>query len=75
LVTEVARSAMTSATVSTNTIVYVANYAAGTGTGTLVEAGIFNDATTGTMLSRTASINVVKSATDTLTISWTITVS
>ncbi len=74
LVAEVARVAITSATVTTNNVAYVASFPAGTGTGTLLEAGLFNDATVGTMLSRTASINVVKGATDTLTITWTITV-
>lgn len=75
LITEIARAAVTSATVSTNTIAYVVSFAAGVATGTLVEAGIFNDASAGTMLSRTASISVVKGASDSLTITWTITVS
>ncbi len=74
LIAEVARVAVTSATVTVNSIAYEATFPAGTGTGTLLEAGLFNDATTGTMLSRTASINVVKGATDTLTITWTITI-
>ena len=74
LVAEVARAAVTSATVTTNSIAYVATFPAGTGTGTLLEAGLFNAASTGTMFSRTASINVVKGATDTLTITWTVTV-
>lgn len=74
LVAEAARVAATS-TVTANSIAYVASFPAGTGTGTLVEAGIFNDPTAGTMLSRTASINVVKGALDTLTITWTLTVS
>lgn len=75
LLGEAGRVALTSANDSTNTVVYVATFGAGTATGTLLEAGLFNDATTGTMLSRTASINVVKGASDTLTITWTITVS
>lgn len=70
---EVARAAVSSAVVTANSITYTATFGAGTGTGTLLEAGLFNDATVGTMLSRTASINVVKGATDTLTIVWTIT--
>ncbi len=74
LVAEVARVANTSAIVTANAVAYTATFGAGVGTGTLLEAGLFNDATTGTMLSRTASINVVKGASDTLTIVWTITV-
>ena len=74
LVAEVARVAVTSATVTANAIAYTASYGAGTATGTLLEAGLFNDTSAGTMLSRTASINVVKGATDTLTIVWTVTV-
>ena len=70
---EVARAAVSSAVVTANSITYTTTFGAGTGTGTLLEAGLFNDATVGTMLSRTASINVVKGATDTLTIVWTIT--
>jgi hypothetical protein len=74
LLGEVARVALTSATVTANSIAYIATFPAGIGTATLLEAGLFNDAVAGTMLSRTASINVAKAATDTLTITWTITV-
>lgn len=75
LVVEVGRVAITSSVVTSNAVAFVATFGVGVATGTLVEAGLFNDATTGTMLSRTASINVVKAATDTLTITWTVTVS
>jgi len=74
LVAEVARAAVASATVTANSVAYSVTFGAGIGTGTLLEAGLFNDASAGTMLSRTASINVVKGATDTLTIVWTVTV-
>ena len=74
LVAEVSRVAVSSATVTSNSVAYVATLPAGTGTGTLLEAGLFNAASLGTMFSRTASINVVKGATDTLTITWTVTV-
>lgn len=72
LVAETGRVGITSATVGTSNIVYVALFPAGTATGTIVEAGIFNDATTGAMLSRTASLFVIKGASDTLTITWTV---
>ena len=74
LVAELARQAMTSTTVVSNVITYVATYAPGVGTGTIVEAGLFNDPTVGTMLSRTASLSAIKGASDSLTITWTITV-
>jgi hypothetical protein len=74
LLGEVARGAVAIATVTANAVAYSITYGAGVGTGTLLEAGLFNDAAVGTMLSRTASINVVKGATDTLTIVWTVAV-
>lgn len=74
LVAELARRALTSTTVSTNTTQYVASYPAGTGTGALVEAGIFNDSASGTMLCRTVFPVVNKGADDTLSITWTITI-
>lgn len=74
LVAETARVAVSTTTVTSNSVAYVATVPAGSGTGTLLEAGLFNAVSSGTMFSRTASINVVKGATDTLTITWTITV-
>ena len=47
-------------------------FAAGTGTGTITEAGIFNATSGGTMLSRTTFTPIVKHASDSLTVSWTI---
>jgi hypothetical protein len=43
-------------------------------TTTIKEAGIFNHATVGDMLARTVFSTVEKAETDTMTISWTITV-
>jgi hypothetical protein len=71
--TELARVALTSTTVSTNTIEYVASYAAGTGTGALVEAGIFNAASAGDMLCHVVFDVINKAAADSMTITWTIT--
>jgi hypothetical protein len=73
--TENARVALTSTTVTGAQIVYVASFPAGTGTAALTEAGIFNDGTTGTMLCRTVFSAINKGASDTLSITWTITVS
>ena len=72
---EVARGALTSTTVSNNTIAYVETFAAGTGTGAIVEAGVFNASSGGTMLCRTVFAVVNKGSADAMTITWTITVS
>lgn len=69
------RSALTSTTVSTNTITYVASFAAGTGTGAVTEAGIFNASSAGTILARTVFPVVNKQSGDSMTVSWVITVS
>ena len=73
--TELDRNALTSTTVTGNQIEYVASWAAGDGTGAVTEAGIFNDVTAGTMLARTVFDVVNKAANDTLSITWTITLS
>lgn len=69
------REALDSTTVSTNTIVYVASFEAGDATGAVTEAGIFNAASAGTMLCRTVFPVVNKGASDTMSITWTITLS
>tara|TARA_E500000331_G_scaffold65392_1_gene60064 strand:- start:376 stop:819 length:444 start_codon:yes stop_codon:yes gene_type:complete len=75
LVTEAARQSLTSTTVSSNTVEYVAAFAAGTGTGAITEAGVLNAASGGTMLCRTVFSVVNKGASDSMTITWTITIS
>jgi hypothetical protein len=72
---EVARGALTSTTVSNNTIAYVETFAAGTGTAAIVEAGVFNASSSGDMLCRTVFAVVNKGSQDAMTITWTITVS
>lgn len=71
---ELARVALTSTTPSTNVVTYVGDYPAGTGTGALQEAGIFNAASAGTMLCRTTFSVINKGASDTMTITWTVTI-
>ncbi len=73
--TELARVALASSTPASATIVYVATFPAGTGTGALVEAGIFNAGAAGTLLCRTIFSVINKAAGDSLTITWTITIS
>jgi len=75
LETEVARAAFSSSSVSTNVVSLSNTYAAGTGTGAITEAGIFNNSTSGgIMLSHVVFSAVNKGSGDTLTINWTITV-
>lgn len=73
--TELGRVALTSTTVTNNEVAYVATFAAGTGTGAVTEAGLFNASSAGDMLCRTVFSVVNKSADDSLQITWTITVS
>ena len=68
------RTALASTTVATNVITYVASFSAGTGTGAVTEAGIFNAASAGTMLCRTVFPVVNKGAGDAMSITWAITV-
>jgi hypothetical protein len=68
------RVSLTSTTVTNNNVAYVATFPAGTGTGALTEAGIFNAASTGTLLCRTVFSVINKGAADTLGITWTVTV-
>ena len=73
--TELDRNAVTSTTVTANEIEYVASWSAGDGTGAITEAGLFNAASAGDMLARTVFSVVNKAANDTLSITWTITLS
>jgi len=69
------REALDSTTVSANAVTYIASFEAGDGTGAVTEAGLFNAASSGTMLCRTVFGVVTKSADDTMTVTWTITIS
>lgn len=82
---ELARVALTTSggTVSGATVTYAATFAAGTGTGSLVEAGIFNTASgpvqgsgsiTAAMLCKTSFDVVNKAANDSIAITWTVTI-
>ena len=72
--TEVGRVALTQTTIVENVVTYTATFNPGVGTGPLTEAALFNDATTGTMLSRTVFPVINKGPLDELTIIWNITV-
>lgn len=72
---EVGRVALTSGTSASNVVTYTATFPAGTGTGAIVEAGIFNAASAGTMLCRTVFAVVNKGADDAMSVTWTVTIS
>jgi hypothetical protein len=68
------RVALSSTTPSASTIQYQASFVAGVSTGAITEAGIFNASTAGTMLCRTTFAVVNKLASDSLSITWTVTI-
>ena len=74
LQTQLGRVALTSTTVTNNSVAYIASLGAGTGTGAVTEAGIFNASSGGTMLCRTEFAVINKAAGDSMTITWTVTV-
>lgn len=77
LLGEKARVALDSATRANATVTYTATFPAGTGTGTLAEAGIFNNNTSnsGILLCRTRFNEVNKAADDIIVITWNVTIS
>ena len=72
---QLGRVALTSTTVSGAVVTYVASFPAGTGTGAVTEAAILNASSGGTMLCRTVFSVVNKGAQDSMTVTWTVTVS
>lgn len=72
---ELGRVALTSTTVSGAVVTYVATFPAGTGTGAVTEAGILNASSSGDLLCRTVFSVVNKGSSDSMTITWTVTVS
>lgn len=75
LQSELGRVSLASGTASTNTVTYAATFPAGTGTGAVTEAGIFNDPSAGTMFCRSVFSVVNKGASDSMSITWTVTIS
>lgn len=66
------RVALTATTVAANEVEYTATFAAGEGTGAVVEAGIFNAASGGTMLCRTVFGLKTKEAGDSFAMTWVV---
>lgn len=75
LLSEIDRAAITDTSVNqvASDVVYTSVFSSGVGTGALVEAGIFNAPTSGTMLARTTFAVINKAANDSMQITWTIT--
>lgn len=66
-------AAQSTTTTTNDTVTYTCVFGAGVGTGSLVEAGLFNAASGGDMLARTVFGVITKGASDSLTITWKIT--
>ncbi len=60
---------------SNEKVQYIASFEAGDGTGAVTEAGLFNASSSGDMLCRTVFSVINKAADDTMTVTWTITLS
>lgn len=74
---ELARVALTAAggSVASNVVTYTAVFPGGTGTGAVTEIGLFNAASSGTLVSRAVFAVKNKEAGDTITFTWTHTAS
>ena len=59
---------------SANVVTYTRTFAAGEGTATITEGGIFNNATVGDMMLYNDGISFAKGAGDSLALTWTFTV-
>lgn len=72
---QLGRVSLSSASASGAVVTYAATFPAGTGTGAITEAGVFNASSGGTLLCRTVFAVVNKGADDAMSITWAITVS
>jgi len=75
LTTEIDRNALTSKGRSSAVVTMVGDWAAGDGTGSITEAGVFDAASSGNMWLYSSFTAIAKAAGDTLSISWTLTIS
>lgn len=73
--TELGRVSLSSFASSANVVNATCTFPAGTATGAITEAGIFNNVSNGTMLCRTTFPVVNKLEGDSISINWVITVS
>ena len=72
---EANRQSLASTSVSGAVVTYVATFGPGNGTGAITEAGLFNASSSGDMLCRTVFAVVNKGSSDSMTITWSVTVS
>jgi hypothetical protein len=72
---ELGRVALSALTAAGAVVTQAATFPAGTGTGAVTEAGVFNAPSAGTMQCRTVFPVVNKGADDAMAITWTVTVS
>lgn len=72
---ELGRVALASGSATNAVVTYTATFPAGTGTGAVVEAGILNASSAGTLLCRTVFSVVNKGANDAMSVTWTVTIS
>tara|TARA_R100000935_G_C2824295_1_gene161455 strand:+ start:1019 stop:1444 length:426 start_codon:yes stop_codon:yes gene_type:complete len=72
---EADRNGLASTVVSGATVTYTATFGAGEGTGAITEAALLNASSAGTMLCRTVFAVVNKGSQDSMTITWSVTVS
>ena len=68
------REALDSSTVTASSLAYVCTFEAGDATGTVTEAGIFNASSSGPMLCRSVFSAITKGSSDSLNVTWTISV-
>lgn len=73
--TEIDRNAFTTKTRANAVLTMVGDWAAGDGTGSITEAGLFDASSNGNMWCSSSFTAVNKGASDTLKITWTITIS
>lgn len=72
---ELDRNAFTSKTRNNAVVTFVGDWAAGDGTGAITEAGVFDAAASGNMWLSSSFSVINKTASDTLQITWTLTLS
>lgn len=72
---ELGRVALSGGAATSAVVTYSATFPAGTGTGAVTEAGIFNAGSAGTMLCRTVFSVINKGADDAMNVTWTVTIS
>lgn len=72
---ELGRVALASSAAVANVVTYTAVFPAGTATGAVVEAGILNAPSAGTLLCRTVFAVVNKGVNDSMSVTWTVTIS